>query len=214
MIDICIFPIPGAVTFPGTVFPLHVFEPRYREMIHHSIETKMPIAICHPERQLTESREFDSMEQALQSNQATYQPNDIVTAGWCELRETTSDGRMLVDVHLQRRYHLVEVKQDLPYAIYGCETWEDLPDDEAQQAEYQELKDQILWRLSVIGDEDVQIQRLIGSTTWQEKSPEAFSFELFGLLRFQPEVMQDLLEMRSVHQRLQFTLDILNRVTE
>lgn len=27
-----VFPLPGAVFFPATVFPLHVFEPRYREM--------------------------------------------------------------------------------------------------------------------------------------------------------------------------------------
>ena len=32
MTDIALFPIPNCVAFPGTVFPLHVFEPRYRSL--------------------------------------------------------------------------------------------------------------------------------------------------------------------------------------
>ncbi|MCL1488194.1 MAG: LON peptidase substrate-binding domain-containing protein [Marinobacter sp.] len=50
MAKICIFPIPGCVTFPGTVFPLHVFEPRYRAMIQHCLETDTLLAICHTEK--------------------------------------------------------------------------------------------------------------------------------------------------------------------
>ena len=48
MAEICIFPIPGCVTFPGTVFPLHVFEPRYREMIQRCLDENKLVAICHP----------------------------------------------------------------------------------------------------------------------------------------------------------------------
>lgn len=32
-LDIPIFPLPNVTFFPGTILPLHVFEPRYREMI-------------------------------------------------------------------------------------------------------------------------------------------------------------------------------------
>ena len=33
-----IFPLPNAVLFPNVFMPLHVFEPRYREMVQHALE--------------------------------------------------------------------------------------------------------------------------------------------------------------------------------
>jgi Lon protease-like protein len=32
-----LFPLPGVVLFPGTLLPLHVFEPRYRVMLVHAL---------------------------------------------------------------------------------------------------------------------------------------------------------------------------------
>jgi Lon protease-like protein len=32
------FPLPGVVLFPGTMMPLHIFEPRYRQMIEDSLD--------------------------------------------------------------------------------------------------------------------------------------------------------------------------------
>lgn len=31
-VELAVFPLPGAVLFPGTLMPLHIFEPRYRHM--------------------------------------------------------------------------------------------------------------------------------------------------------------------------------------
>ncbi len=31
-VELPVFPLPGAVLFPGTLMPLHIFEPRYRKM--------------------------------------------------------------------------------------------------------------------------------------------------------------------------------------
>ena len=35
-----LFPLPGTILFPGTYLPLHIFEPRYREMVEDVLETK------------------------------------------------------------------------------------------------------------------------------------------------------------------------------
>ena len=32
-----LFPLPGVVLFPGTLLPLHIFEPRYRVMLAHAL---------------------------------------------------------------------------------------------------------------------------------------------------------------------------------
>lgn len=34
-----VFPLPKLVMFPGTVLPLHIFEPRYRDMLRDCLET-------------------------------------------------------------------------------------------------------------------------------------------------------------------------------
>jgi len=36
---ISLFPLPASVFYPKTVLPLHIFEPRYRDMVTHSIES-------------------------------------------------------------------------------------------------------------------------------------------------------------------------------
>ena len=41
-----VFPLPNAVFFPGTLLPLHVFEPRYRAMVAHAMETEQRIGIA------------------------------------------------------------------------------------------------------------------------------------------------------------------------
>jgi len=45
-----IFPLPNAVFFPNTLLPLHVFEPRYRALVKHVMETdqRMAIALLRP----------------------------------------------------------------------------------------------------------------------------------------------------------------------
>ena len=35
---LALFPLPGTVFFPGTLLPLHVFEPRYRQLTRHVLE--------------------------------------------------------------------------------------------------------------------------------------------------------------------------------
>jgi Lon protease-like protein len=220
MSKLCIFPIPGCVTFPGTLFPLHVFEPRYRAMIQHCLDTGMPVAICHTEKMISPGKPTDNLKEALNSNQATYRPYPVVSAGRCELVDTSEDGRMYLNVHIEQRYRLGEAVQLLPYQIYECEPFPDreLSAAEAGQGEADNalLKDKILHRLYALGqgDEDVKrsIEYLMESQEWQTKSAQAFSFELFGMIAFDADILQEILEMDSANERLNYTLALLNDV--
>jgi Lon protease-like protein len=40
-----VFPLPGTVLFPGALMPLHIFEPRYREMVRDALEGDRLIAM-------------------------------------------------------------------------------------------------------------------------------------------------------------------------
>src|SRR4051794_31265637 len=41
-----IFPLPGVVLFPGVFLPLHIFEPRYREMVADALSTDRMIGMA------------------------------------------------------------------------------------------------------------------------------------------------------------------------
>jgi Lon protease-like protein len=41
-----LFPLPNCVLFPGVVQPLHIFEPRYREMMEESLEDQSAIVMA------------------------------------------------------------------------------------------------------------------------------------------------------------------------
>ena len=40
-----LFPLPNVVLFPGVPLPLHIFEPRYREMVREALRTDKTFAI-------------------------------------------------------------------------------------------------------------------------------------------------------------------------
>jgi Lon protease-like protein len=41
-----LFPLPNCVLFPGVVQPLHIFEPRYREMMEETLEDQSAVAMA------------------------------------------------------------------------------------------------------------------------------------------------------------------------
>ncbi|MXO49047.1 ATP-dependent protease [Erythrobacter vulgaris] len=45
-----IFPLPGAILFPALQLPLHVFEPRYRELVGSALAKDRLIGIIQPQR--------------------------------------------------------------------------------------------------------------------------------------------------------------------
>lgn len=123
MIEIALFPIPDAVSFPGTAFPLHVFEPRYRMMIQHCLDHQMLLGICHTKKLLTPAKTDQTVEKALQSNQARYKPFEVFSAGECELLKTLEDGRMYLNIHMQSRYKSIKEVQAIPFLVYECDIY-------------------------------------------------------------------------------------------
>ena len=73
------FPL-NVVLFPGMMLPLHIFEPRYREMINHCIDTKSPFGVLL----IKEGQEVDGL--------AT--PHSIGTAARIVNVKHETDGRM------------------------------------------------------------------------------------------------------------------------
>jgi Lon protease-like protein len=88
---LALFPL-EVVLFPGTPLPLHIFEPRYREMIGECLEQKKQFGVIR----------------AQQSNLA-----DVgCTAEILAVTKTYDDGRMDIVAEGRDRFELLEVNQE------------------------------------------------------------------------------------------------------
>ena len=210
MIDCALFPIPDSVNFPGVPCSLHVFEPRYRQMVRQCIEHDLLMGVCHTEKILHHRDREQTIEEALNSNQATYKPQGIFSAGPVELLEELEDGRMLIHVNNEIRLKLGEERQTLPFGIWACEELLDDALDEAGELALQQGQAKVLQRLLAITHGNEDAQTMLNSEHWQAMPAQSFSFAVAGLLGIPPEISQTLLEMTSAQERLDTILELIN----
>src|SRR5690348_3671231 len=55
-IRVPLFPLPGAILFPRSQLPLHIFEPRYRQMVRDAADGAGRIAMIQPQRLDTDNQ--------------------------------------------------------------------------------------------------------------------------------------------------------------
>lgn len=221
-IEVALFPIPNVVAFPGNDLPLHVFEPRYRKLIHDCVDAERMVGVCHTVKAISTPAKNQSVEEMLGSNQTTYKPHQIFSAGYCEILETTDDGRIIANVAMSTRLQITEEVQSLPYRIVSCGLVadENVPADRAQatQKEDKALQQQIHERLIHLieqqtGPNDKGEQALendLKDPTWLLLSPHDYSFKIFQCIAFEADVMQSILELRSVTERLSVFRNLLD----
>ena len=210
MLEVALFPIPQSVAFPGVPCPLHVFEPRYRQMVRHCLERNLLMGICQTEKVLHSPDKEQSREEALQSNQATYKPCDIFSAGPVTLLEELEDGRMVIEVDTNIRLRLQRELQTLPFNIWACEEWPDQPLTEEIEHQLQQLQQKILQRLIVMTHNNAELQKILNGDHWKKMGSVDFSFAVFGLFGLDAGLKQELLEMTEATARLDCILAMLN----
>lgn len=95
-----LFPL-NTVLFPGMVLPLHIFEPRYREMVNHCIDHRQPFGVAFIE---------SGAEVGGSAN-----PHPVGTWGSIQGVERLEDGRLNIEVVGQERFRIVELHHDKSY---------------------------------------------------------------------------------------------------
>lgn len=200
--EVALFPIPNLVAFPGTVVPLHVFEPRYRQLVHDSVRDNRLVAVSHVLKTVSQPKQEQDLETALRSNQATYKPCQIFSAGAVEIMQTTDDGRLLAQITMTHRLTLAEDLQTLPYRIVRCTEVTDVDETELESANRM-LQSRIVNHLVSLCQQDhPEVADALNGPEWSGLSPDTFSFKVFQMLRLDPDEMQILLELDSVNERL------------
>ena len=102
------FPLPRAVLFPGALLPLHIFEPRYRQMIadalagHGALAMALPLASADP-------------------NAPEPEVHEIAGLGWIVAHDRLRDGRYHILLEGAARVRLHELPREVPYRIARAE---------------------------------------------------------------------------------------------
>ena len=170
----------------------------------------MPMGICHTTGVVHAVDNLQTREEALNNNQATYKPCGIFSAGPVELLQELDDGRMAIRVNVDRRLLLDVEIQTLPFSIWQCEELSDYEIDASELSNLDQTRQKVLQRLLAITFRDKPLQVELSREHWQKMSASRFSFEINGLLEFDPEFSQHLLELRDPQQRLSNLLMQLN----
>jgi hypothetical protein len=122
ILHIPIFPLPNVVFFPGTVLPLHVFEPRYRRLVNDVLGGDRRFAVF---LQRPAEEEADGSEPP---------PFEIGCIGEIVRAEALPDGRFNL-LHLGlTRVRLHEVVTDVPYRVAAASAVPERPAPVAEPA--------------------------------------------------------------------------------
>ncbi|MFY9343335.1 MAG: LON peptidase substrate-binding domain-containing protein [Planctomycetota bacterium] len=105
------FPLPGAFLFPCQALPLHIFEPRYRSMVHDLLDGPGRLVIA-----------------AIRGEVGKEPPAVFPVAGLGEIvrHERLPDGRFLIWVLGLTRVRLAEVPSDRPYRLVRCAPFDEV----------------------------------------------------------------------------------------
>jgi uncharacterized protein len=192
--EIPLFPL-NTVLFPGMPLPLHIFEPRYREMI----------GVCS-----SEDRPFGVVliREGMEVGEPA-QPFEVGTLAKIVAVDQLQDGRMNIVTVGTTRFHLLGYSAEKkPYIVGDVEPLADEPaEQEAARALSQEVGP-IVQRYVALTQAAAE-QEL---TPLQLPSdPEEVSYLVGAVLRIRNRERQRLLEMQSTLQRLTREREILDR---
>jgi Lon protease-like protein len=191
-----IFPLP-LVLFPGAALPLHIFEPRYREMLADCRRADgrfgIVLATGGPEREL---------------------PRGTVGCV-AEVQEVRAlpDGRSNVVVEGIERFALEEfVEAPASYHVGAVSPYDDEPVPDpaalrAMDAEVRTLFARVARAARAIADDNEPLPGL-------PSDPALLSFRVASLVDLENGVRQRLLESRSATDRLREIEDLLSRAAD
>ncbi|HEX9287278.1 MAG TPA: LON peptidase substrate-binding domain-containing protein [Thermoanaerobaculia bacterium] len=181
-----LFPLPDVVLLPGTLLPLHIFEPRYRAMVADALagDRTIGMAMIRPGRE---------------SSGPTPKIHPVGGAGRIVEAEELSDGRYNIVLEGEFRYRVLAESPPAPYRVAEVEEITSIPFRDAGEA-------------IRISTEAVSLFRAIAATMEvpplpdETLEPERLASELAVRLRYEAAELQDLLETDSISARFEALL--------
>ena len=192
--ELPVFPLP-IVLFPGVPLPLHIFEPRYRQMLGDVRANNNLFGLSY----------FD----------ASTSDKEIPPAGnvgcVAEVTETQAlpDGRSNILTVGVIRYRIEEYVERDPYLVARVSFFEDEDEDQEllreSSHEVAETFTRIARAVRIINDERANLPDI------SDTEPQRLSFLVAAAMEVDTDVKQEMLELRSTSERLRRLRDMLAR---
>ena len=195
-----VFPLPNAVLFPDTVLPLHIFEPRYRQMVRDVAdgEGHMAIALLEP-----------GFEEDYEGSPAFHR---IGTLGRVENLEDLPNGRFNLHLVGLRRVEFEEIPSPTAYRVARLiardETGVDDADPEIVRA-----------KLDLLASHAFLVQQVSGETGPSLAANDRLSFRAAvngacANMPIEAQLRQSLLEIDDLRARQRSAQQMVNEVLE
>ena len=178
------------VLLPGVLLPLHIFEPRYREMIGEAIERKSPFGVVLV------------LDQKLTAAGCT---------AFARVTQSYDDGRFDIGCLGVRRFTITEIDQSLAYLQGRVEFFDDEPSHEPDP--------ELVSTVSALAHQVIDLEGgtlppELAELTQSAEPPGNLSFIVAGAIRLELPFKQRLLTERSESQRLKLLEIHLPQLTQ
>ena len=176
-----LFPL-DLVLFPGAPLPLHIFEPRYREMITECLDQKMSFGVVR------------AKEEGVAEIGCTA---EIIT-----VTRKYPDGRMDIVTEGRERFEVMQVNQERSFLQAEVLYLQDAPDQASAEeiAQAVKLQGEIF---ELAGSSSVNSSEIAGSQ---------LSFSLVGPMPLDLDFKQTLLGLKSEAERLQAVISYFEAI--
>ena len=190
--ELALFPLSNVVLFPRVRAPLHIFEPRYRQMVEHALasDRRIGMATVHPDH-----------ASALAGDPPLY---PVGCAGNISQAQRLPDGRFHIVLDGIWRFRILEEAPRPPERLYRVARVERLPElyDARERSRVAELRARILElvrRLLALSDRERAQE--FKPDLFDGTDDEVFVNTLAQALALAPPEKQGLLEAAGIPER-------------
>ncbi|MGH7900797.1 MAG: LON peptidase substrate-binding domain-containing protein [Thermodesulfobacteriota bacterium] len=195
-----LFPLPNVVFFPNSLLPLHVFEPRYRQMVDDIIESERIIGMVLLK---------PGWEKDYYGNPEIF---NIACMGKIVSIEEMNEGKSNIVLYGLKRIKINDIVNEIPYRVASVKVLEDVhyQNEEVYQKRLVELISK--WN-SILGDEQKSHKINIDTTMSIENLTDVLTPSIISNVYQRQELLEEiniLKRAERILEQLEIKLEIIS----
>jgi Lon protease-like protein len=192
-----VMPLPGALLFPNALLPLHIFEPRYREMLEHALREHRMFSVALIKPQRTQWKTTDDFFH-------------VAGVGLIRACVGRNDGTSNLILQGLRRVRFTGFEQSEPFPIARIEP---LESDSVSSVETDALGAKVIELYSKLKTDGRQLPEKVDKYLANLTDMEMLADLMAATFINDPARRQQLLEELSLNRRLRLVIQYLREET-